>query len=455
MEKVEKYILAFLFGALLLLTAMGADAMSPKDDTLDPDTCQEEGTCWIPAGGKPQPILAKVEKGTFNSGYTSGTAFLVPGTPKGDNHLLWLVVIEEWYGPWCLKHQNERSYFKCLQGIVFESRGNPYGITNSSVWLEMGLTSANDGFAAEYDFDPCGDPETCIWASSAENHGRRRTIAEGEQWDWLDGHSRLERERWLSATGSVNGGVVLRMAKDANAHKVTPETVEGGGVTPWKRFIGALRKWDKSGIIYAKKAGISITPWRLGIRLGRKISQEKRYPMISWRPDPAHHDESEGGVRLLVPVSKKAAKERGIEPGVVEVVVHDDLLGQIAEEYYTTVPEIVSLNAQWSSESMCYSNHLFYDPSIELPQPKAKAPFPGSKLAGKKCKKHKKEWRAKLGKTLAQASQMRRGSPEFEELQAQGWFPSDEEYEWWEENIGQCKVADSIVVRHLLHKIGW
>lgn len=434
------YIAVLLFGCLLVVAGLSA-ATAPKDKTLDPDTCQEAGTCWIPAGGDPQPILKEVKKGGFNAGYTSGQNFLMPGTQKGNNHLLWLVVIEEWYGPWCLFFHGERSYFKCLQGITFESRGNPYAATKSTVWIERGLTSTNDGFAAKYDFDPCGDPEVSIWAASQENHERREWIENGEFWDWLDGHSRHEKERWLAASGSLNANVVVKMAKKANAHKVTPEKAAEGKVTPWTRLIGQLRKWDKSGLIYLMKSGISITPWYMGSRMGRKIAQEKRYPMISYKPNG----------HVLVNVSKKVAKEKEIPKGITEISLDDYTIEEIAEEYKTTVPDIVALNAEWSHEAMCYANGKFYDPDIMPPMPDPKAPFPGEANYGKKCLKHQKEWRSIMGKNLQNA--VRRGDPKFLKMQEEGWFPSEEEYEWWEENIGNCKVADSIVVQEIIHKI--
>jgi len=449
--KVETCILALLLGVLLVLASMNAGATAPKDDTLDPDTCQEEGTCWIPAGGKPQPILSNVKKGTFNEGYTTGKKFLLPGGEKFDNHMLWLVVIEEWYGPWCLWYHGERSYYKCLQGIAFESRGNPYAATKSVVWIERGLTSTNDEFAAKYDFDPCGDPEVSIWAASQENHERREWIENGELWEWLEGHDRTEKERWLRASGSLNASVVVKMAKEATSHKITPEQVDGGKVTPWNRFIGQLRKWDQSGIIYAKKSGISISPWRMGFRLGRAEAQEKRYPMISWRPRPQFEDEPSSGVVVQVPVSKKVAKEKGIPKGVAEVILHGIDLEEIAEEYRTTVAAIVELNYEYSDTAMCYANGHFYDPDIMRPMPDPKAPFPGTKLFGKKCINNQKAWREKLGKNLKQA--IRRGDPEFEELQELGFFPPDEMYDWWNENIGHCKVSESPLALHILHKI--
>lgn len=451
MERVESCILALLFGALLVLASLPTEAQGKKDKTLDPDTCQEAGTCWIPAGGKPQPIYKNVKKGTFNEGYTTGQKFLLPGGKMFDNHILWLVIIEEWYGPWCLYYHGERSYFKCLQGIKFESGGNPYAATKSDVWLERGMTSVNDGFAAEYDFDPCGDPEACVWAASQENHERREWIENGKLWDWLDGHDRLEKERWLAASGSLNASVVARMAKNANAHKITQEQVAEGKVTPWKRFIGQLRKWDKTGMIYAKKVGISITPWRMGFRLGRKEAQEKRYPMISWRPRAVHENEPDSGILVKIPVNKKAAKKKEIPKGITEVSLHGVTLAQIAEEYHTNVSSIVALNYEYTDEGMCYANGHFYDQDIMRPMPKAKAPFPGGKLFGKKCLKHQKEWRSIMGKTLK--TTVRRGDPKFEKMQAEGFFPSDEMYDWWEENIGYCRVVDSPLVQHLLHKI--
>lgn len=404
MERLTWYIAAILAGVLLVLAGI-LEAGTPKDKTLDPDTCQEAGTCWIPAGGDPQPIFSKVEKGTFNNGYVAGRDFLMPGTKKGDNHLLWLTVIEEWYGPWCLKHRGLRSYYKCLQAIVFESHGNPYGYTKSSVWIERGLTSVHPSFAEEYDFAVCGDPEVAIWAASRENLDRREWIETGDLWTWLEGHDRQEKEWWLGAGGSLNAAVVVRMAKKANAHKVTPEIAAEKGVTPSKRLIGALRKWDQSGIIYMMKSGISITPWRMGFRMGRKKAQDERYPMISWRPE-----EGQG---------------------------YDDVL------------EAASA-AEWNHETMCYGGPEFYDPDFELPMPTPKAPFPGHKLFGRQCKKHKDEWRKRLGKTLAQARTLMRGTPEYIELQEQGIFPSDEDWTWWEEHIGSCAVIDSPVVQRLL-----
>lgn len=435
MERTTAYIAALLFGVLLVLASM-VRAQGTVDKTLDPDTCQEEGTCWIPAGGKPQPIVSKVEKGTFNNGYTTGEGFLVPGTKKADSHLLWLAIIEEWYGAWCLYYQNERSYYKCLQGIVFESRGNPYGATDSSVWIERGLTSAHPDFAEKYDFEVCGDPEVAIWAASQENHERRGTLASGENWTWLQGHPRMEQERWLKATGSLNGSVILSMARKSNADDVTPDM----DTTPWKRLIGALRKWDKSGIIYAHKSGISVTPWRMGFRLGRAKAQEIQYPMIQWRLTV--------GDEIVVPLKKKKV----VKHIVVEGDTVESIIAQYCKKKCPTPEDVVRANAEIGHpEAMCYANGHFYDPTIMKPMPEPKRPFPGHNLFGKLCLKHKKEWRAKLGKSLMTV--IRRGTPSFRELQEQGYFPSDEMYEWWEQNIGCCKVADSPIVVPLMDKI--
>ena len=438
MERTASYIAAILFGVLLVLSGI-VDAQGKKDKTLDPDTCQEEGTCWIPAGGDPQPILKKVDKGTFNHGYTSGKNFLIPGEdPKSGNHLLWMAIMEEWYGPWCLFHQNERSYYKCLQAIVFESRGNPYGATDSTVWIERGLTSVHPDFAQKYDFEVCGDPEVAIWGASQANHERRETLATKENWDWLNGHPRMEQERWLKATGSLNATAVLSMAKKSNADDVTPEMAENG-TTPWKRFIGAIRKWDKSGIIYLYKGGISVTPWKMGFRLGRGEGQESQYPMIQWRLTV--------GDEVVVPMKKV----------VNHIVVEGDTIEGITAQYCEgkkcpSVQKFVVANAEVGHpDAMCYANGHFYDPGIMKPMPTPKATFPGEGNFGKACLKQKKAWREKLGKSLATV--IRRGTPVFKELQDQGYFPSEELYEWWEQNVGNCKVADSPLVIEALEKL--
>lgn len=437
MERMTAYIMAILFGAILILSQV-AHGTAPKDKTLDPDTCQEAGTCWIPAGGDPQPIVSKVEKGTFNNGYTKGKKFLVPGEDsKVINHLLWMAIMEEWYGPWCLYYLNERSYYKCLQGIVLESRGNAYGYTNSTVWIERGLTSVHPDFAEKHNFEVCGDPEVAIWAASQENHERREKIVTAENWDWLDDHPRMEKENWLGATGSLNASAVLSMARKSNADSVSPDQK----VTPWKRLIGALRKWDQSGMIYSHKGGISITPWRMGFRLGRGEAQKLRYPMISWRP----------GEVVTVHVSKKAAKALGIPKGPTEVALEGRTLQELAEEYKTTVTDIVVWDAVLGEDKMCYGSTEFYDPGIMKPMPTPKLEFPGHNQFGKLCVKQGKAWRVKLGKTLATV--IRRGTPEFKELQAEGYFPSDEMYEWWEENIGDCRVSESPLVVEALAKL--
>lgn len=437
---MERYIAAILFGILLVLAGI-AEGGGKKDKTLDPNTCQQEGTCWIPAGGEPQPILKKVKKDTFNAGYVSGKKFLIPGTQKGDLHLLWLAVMEEWYGPWCLYYQGGRSYYKCLQSIKFESGGNPFGYTGSTVWTEIGLTSAHPDFAEEYDFAVCGDSEVAIWAASRENMNRREWIETGKLWKWLADYPREEKEWWLGAGGSMNASVIARMAKDANAHKVDPEM----SVTPSKRFIGALRKWDKSGVIYAKKVGISITPKFMGIRLGRKEAQRIRYPMISWRPSE----------KLTVHISKKVAKIKDIPRGPMELAMGGRTLQELADEYQVSIADLAKWNARQDAYGMCYGSDVFYDPEALPPMPTPKKPFPGHKKFGKECKRHKDEWRNRLGRNLKEVARLHRGNSEFEELQAQGYFPPDELYDWWEENIGHCRVSTSPLLEGLLHKLEW
>lgn len=436
-----QYLSMVLFGALLALAGT-VEGKGKKDKTLDPETCQEAGTCWIPAGGDPQPVLKKVEKDTFNHGYTSGRKFLVPGEdPKFTNHLLWMVIIEEWYGPWCLYYLNERSYYKCLQGIVFESRGNAYGCTDSTTWIEMGLTSVHPNFAEEHNFEVCGDPEIAIWAASRENHGRRESLVTAESWGWLDGHSRRQKEMWLGATGSLNANAVLYMAKEANADGVTPEMVEQKKITPFKRLVGALRKWDKTGAIYLKKKGIGVTPWFIGFRLGRGEAQKIRYPMISWRP----------GEVVMVKVSKKVAKALGIQAGSQDIALEGRTIFELAEEYDTTVVDIASYNVVLGGGGMCYGSEVFYEPGIMKPMPAPKSPFPGHNNFGKPCKKYKKQWRQKIGKSLATA--VRRGTPVFKELQEQGYFPPDELYEWWEATIGDCRVSESPLIQGQFSKL--
>jgi len=416
-------------------------ALGKGDKKLDPNTCQEEGTCWIPAGGDPQPIdkkKVKEKKKTFNAGYTTGKKFLVPGEGTGfENHMLWMAIMEEWYGPWCLYYLNERSYYKCLQGITFESRGNSYGCTDSTVWIEMGLTSVHPDFAEEYDFEVCGDPEVAVWAASQENHNRRKRLSTSENWEWLDEHPRLEKENWLGATGSLNAAIVLSMARQSNADHVKPEQK----VTPWKRFIGALRKWDKSGMIYQKKSGISVSPWRMGFRLGRGTAQKIRYPLMFWRPEDL----------VTLNVTKKASKKLGIPKGPIEVGLEDKSIQELAKKYHVSVTDIALRDASLGADKMCYGSTKFYDPDIMKPMPKPKAPFPGHAKFGKPCKKYKKQWRAVLGKNLHQA--LRRGTPTFKKLQAEGYFPSDELYEWWEENIGKCRISESPLIQEKLAKL--
>jgi hypothetical protein len=383
MERLSWFIAALLFGCLLVMAGI-VNATAPKDKTLDPDTCQEAGTCWIPAGGDPQPILSKVEKGTFAGGYETGKKFALPGGKKGDGLLLWMAIIEEWYGPWVLINLGSMSYYAATRRIVLESRGNPYAATKSTTWIERSLTSLNPAFCEKHGFDPCGDPEIAIWGMMTQNEERRATFEEKDGWAFLDDWPREEREIWLSFSGSINAGSLKSMAKKAKVDQITPQQRENG-VTPWTRLIGMMKKWDNNGKLYIFKGGIAITNWRLGFRGGRCKNNQIVFPQIS-----------------------------GIE-GV---------------------------------DGMGYGHEEFRAEGSVPPMPTPKYPWPGEANFGKKCLKHQKEWREIMGKLLTNV--LRRGDDDFKKMQEKGFFPSDEEYEWFDENIGPYKIADSPLVKPLL-----
>ncbi len=387
MEKVETCILALLLGALLVLASLNAEAQGKKDKTLDPDTCQEAGTCWIPAGGKPQPILKNVKKGTFKEGYETGKKFALPGTKKGDGVLLWMALIEEWYGPWILMNLGPMSYFAAVRRVKFESNGNPYAATESEIWIERALTSLGPEICEKYDFDPCGDAKIALWGMAMQNLERREKLATHDNWDFLDDWPRSEKELWMSFSGSVSSAPIRKMAKKAKVHKITPEQREAG-VTPWKRLIGMMKKWDNTGALYVLKSGIAITNWRLGFRGGRCKNNHIVFPQICG-------DDCQDGMA-------------------------------------------------WGSEE-------FYDPDDAPPMPKAKYKYPGAANFGKRCKAHQKEWRAIMGKVLSKT--LRRGTPKFKKMQEAGFFPTDEEYAWFDENIGPWRISDSPVVKPLLEKL--
>lgn len=462
----------FLTAVLLVLALLAPQhAWAKKGQKLDPDTCQEEGTCWIPAGGDPQPIDKKVKKEanlSFNSGYESGQKFALPGTKKGDSVLLWMALMEEWYGPWVLYFHGMKSYYALIRNIVFESRGNPFGATKSTVWIERGLTSTNDGFASQYNFDPCGDPRIAVWSSAKNNENRRIKLyglvysddpKEQERWSWLGEVERIEAERWISAMGSVNSGVLMKMAWKAGVHQI-PEEAD---ITPWARFIGRIRYWDNHGTLYSYKAGISVSSWRFGFRMGRGKNNENVFCMLSWRLAP-------GDVLVISwPLGDQTYTVQ--EGDTLDTILarFNNLAAESAEEvcaahgaktkackiwrqYELTYLDVIVANYTVGPECMGFQGDSFWDPAYAVPEmPEPKYPFPGEAKFGDRCVQHQKAWREKLGKTLGTA--VRRGDPAFAKLQEQGYFPSEEEYAWWEENIGTWKIADSPLVQPLLDKL--
>lgn len=462
----------FLTAVVLALALLVPQhARGEKAQKLDPNTCQQEGTCWIPAGGDPQPIDKKKKKEAklaFNSGYASGQKFALPGTKKGNSVLLWMAIMEEWYGPWVLYYHGMKSYYALIRNIVFESRGNPYGATKSTVWIERGLTSVNDGFASRYDFDPCGDPRIAVWASAKNNENRRLKLhelvtsadpKEVQRWSWLSDVERMEAERWISAMGSVNSGVLMKLAWKANIHKIPEES----DVTPWGRFIGRLRYWDNQGVLVAYKAGISVSPWRFGFRMGRGDNNEQVFCMISWRFSP--------GDVIKIPWPLGDQQYTVLEEDTMDSIlaVFNEAAQASAEEvcaaqgpntqackqwrkYELTALDVVETNYTTNPTCMGFQGESFWDPAYAVPEmPTAKYGFPGEAAFGDRCVKKQTAWRHKLGKFLTTV--IRRGDPEFVALQEQGYFPTEEEYAWFEENIGDWKIADSPLVAPLLDEL--
>lgn len=269
-------------GRLLLAAALwagpawGETPKAPKVGSEEwEQTCQAAGTCWIPAGGKPQPIVKnKFDDLTFSQGVWSGTHFALPGSKIGDNLLRGMARMEELYGPWCLEYQTEWSYFQCLRIILLESRGNYNGATKSSALIERGLMSIDPKLGAKYGGDPCGDPEWSIAVVSLDSHNRRKHISEAKGWEWLNNHDRLEQEKWASATGSLNGSAVIRWAEESGATKT-------GVASPFKRMIGWLQGKDKIGKIWTVKYGIAVNPFRMGFRLGRAINNQDVFQLLT------------------------------------------------------------------------------------------------------------------------------------------------------------------------------
>ncbi len=354
---------------LALVLAVPALAAEPKVGTPEWEaTCQDAGTCWIPAGGKPQPIVKDKFHGlTFKAGVWSGTNFALPGTKVGDGMLRGMATMEQWYGPWCLLYGTERSYFQCLRVIWLESRGNPYGATDSTVLIERGLTSVDPGLGKEYGGDPCGDPEWAIWVAQRDSHDRRAYLDASPDWQWLKNYSRREQEKWASATGSLNANAVLRWAKDSGADE---------HATPFKRMIGWLQQQEKKGVFQVIKAGVAVNAFRMGFRLGRAVNNGNVFALLT-------EDDTDAG--------------------------------------------------------QCWGSVSFYDPNFdEAPGPTPKHPWDGKGAFGAKCSKHKAEWKTKL-KSMS--------LDEWRAMQSEGYFPTDEQYAWWEANIGACRVSDLPLVK--------
>lgn len=288
MDRRTKLFLAAMVAlgvaALVVLFSLAA-----RGQELDPETCQEEGTCWIPAGGEPQPIkgvsLSKPWKKcpddwcpSIEEGVNSGVGWCSSDKCL-KNHItgaydiwgIWHPPIEEMCGgqPGMWPAQTMRT----------ESFGNIFSMTKSGT-KECGLASVDRVHAKQLDINAC-DPIANIWATCWYRNKRLLNLRE----KLPDIERAPLQDQWLlaGAGGAVGSGKVIALIQKSGALKTDAD----GNLkkkSPYAHLIkymkGLHNRWEKANEVYALKKQIG-----LGAALKKMGLSEKQ-----WKYVDAHGD---------------------------------------------------------------------------------------------------------------------------------------------------------------------
>jgi hypothetical protein len=272
MDRQQRVFLFFivLLGvmALIILFSLAARAQE-----LDPDTCQEEGTCWIPAGGEPEPIMGSLGEPWKKMCAKPGEwcPSIAEGVSSGES---WCSSDK------CLKNNITKSYsiYQKWGPVIDEMCGAAVGNGQPGIWVsqtvrteacagneggkcdvfnmtksgtkECGLASVTVSMAEELNINAC-DPYANLYATCY--YRADRVIKMRDKLPDLE-KAPLE-DQWLiaGAGGAVGCGKVITLIQKSGALS-TNKDGDLKHSSPYTRMITYIKgihpRWVKAQKVY-------------------------------------------------------------------------------------------------------------------------------------------------------------------------------------------------------------
>lgn len=382
----------------------------------------------------------KAESTEFIKGIDYGKRFLRPKSEKGKKYRLGLNLMHETWGPWNAYYA-PYEYVMLLTREWLESRGNPWSHTKDTHLMEAGLTSVTYKDAVkvcrEWGVcgDPCGDPRLAIAISSyrkyrAHTEMLHGTNEDGEPTFWSEWLPQQAEDNYFEARcimglcGSANCAKVRKAFKtaEANAKVISRRGKKDDLMHAWWFVLNWLRD-QKQGMIEFLFAPLpsGMTYWRFGTKWGRQIAGHE---MRSEFFEP----HSDGSKNYCWPPDGKPYFPHRPETGPDGVIV---MVPDFPEPLYpwpcgkdgkVKVPK----KSEWRDRCTFYGDKKAWKKVWHAPKPNDRwrkggfkyHPVTGAPIKVKKGQKKyptEADWRAAYDKW-------------FDDQQALGILPSDEEY---------------------------
>jgi hypothetical protein len=283
---------------LLVVVLIGVAALivlfsfAARGQELDPNTCQEEGTCWIPAGGEPQPLKGAVVGTPWKKTCASGDDWcpsIAAGVDSGvnwcssdkciKNHITGAYEIWDTWHPPIEEMCGGQPGMWPAQTMRTESFGDVFSMTTSGT-KECGLASVDRVHAEKLNVNAC-DPMANIYATCWFRNKRLLVLRE----KLPDVTKAPLQDQWLlaGAGGAVGSGKVIALIQKSGALK-TDKDGKLKHADPYDYLIRYMKglhyRWEKAQKVYALKKKIG-----LPAALGKVGLTEKQWKYVDGHGD--------------------------------------------------------------------------------------------------------------------------------------------------------------------------